>query len=246
MLKLNHRSIVFLLAGIGGGLFAMSALAQQGAPQESPASTAEQAPASPAAETPLPQAPPPAPTVKGPIITKDAGATAFLDVYRVLLHPRCMNCHPNGDVPLQTDASIPHAMNIRRDSRNVGLPCSTCHRESMPIFEHQPPGLPTWHMPPQETPMVFEGRTPAQLCSQLKQPKETAGKDLEGLLHHVEKDALVLYGWNPGPGRSSPPISHEAFVLAFSKWVRAGAPCPHEDVRVDVKKSATRPTSKKQ
>ena len=139
------------------------------------------------------ETPPPPPVVVKPVISRDKGANAFLDVYRVLLHPRCMNCHPNGDVPLQTDASIPHTMNIVRDSANVGLPCSTCHRETMPTEANLPPGLPTWHMPPKEVPMVFEGKTPAQLCTQLKTPKETAGRDLDALVEHVEKDALVRH-----------------------------------------------------
>ncbi len=235
------RSPRLVLAGVvaGAALFGAAVVAQQ-APANKDVTAA---PAPPATEAPT-AAPPAteAPVVKAPVVSIDKGATAFLDVYRVLLHPRCMNCHPKGDVPLQTDDSIPHAMNIRRDSRNVGLPCSTCHRETMPNLPHQPPGLPTWHMPPKETPMVFEGKTPAQLCAQLKKPEETAGKDLDGLVHHVEHDALVHYGWNPGPGRTLPPISHEDFVLAFQTWVRAGAPCPHDDVRVDVKKSATRPS----
>lgn len=257
---------------LGAALFAAAVVAQQApTPQPPPSTTTKTEVAvppqvAPAAPVPATKAPPKKlppqlfpvgklsrvpvkklpprslPALELPVVTVERGATAFLDVYRVLLHPRCMNCHPNGDVPLQTDNSIPHAMNIRRESRDVGLPCSTCHRETMPILPHQPPGLPTWHMPPKETPMVFQGKTPAQLCAQLKKPEETAGKDLDGLVHHVENDALVHYGWNPGPGRTIPPLSHEDFVLAFRTWVKAGAPCPHDDVRVDVKKSATSPT----
>ena len=33
---------------------------------------------------------------------------AFMDVYKVLMSPRCMNCHPSGDVPLQGDDSQLH------------------------------------------------------------------------------------------------------------------------------------------
>src|SRR5678815_5122536 len=33
---------------------------------------------------------------------------AFMDVYKVLMSPRCMNCHPSGDVPLQGDDSHIH------------------------------------------------------------------------------------------------------------------------------------------
>jgi hypothetical protein len=34
---------------------------------------------------------------------------AFLQVYKVLMSPRCMNCHPAGDQPLQGDDSRLHA-----------------------------------------------------------------------------------------------------------------------------------------
>ena len=39
-----------------------------------------------------------------PPTSPEAGKKAFLDVARVLQSPRCMNCHPVGDAPLQTDA----------------------------------------------------------------------------------------------------------------------------------------------
>src|SRR5258707_15304687 len=32
----------------------------------------------------------------------------FLEATRVLLHPRCTNCHPDGDSPLQGDAPRMH------------------------------------------------------------------------------------------------------------------------------------------
>ena len=33
---------------------------------------------------------------------------AFLAAYKVFMHPRCMNCHPKGDAPLQGDDSHVH------------------------------------------------------------------------------------------------------------------------------------------
>src|SRR4051794_33706796 len=41
---------------------------------------------------------------------------AFAQVYTVLMHPRCMNCHPKGDVPLQGDDSHLHTMAPKRGS----------------------------------------------------------------------------------------------------------------------------------
>ena len=64
-----------------------------------------------------------------PTSEQERGEAAFLEVYRVLQHPRCLNCHPDGDAPLQGDVSKPHAMNITRMSEEAGLECAACHQE---------------------------------------------------------------------------------------------------------------------
>src|SRR2546430_2366704 len=54
---------------------------------------------------------------------------AFLEVYKVLMHPRCMNCHPNGDQPLQGEDSHIHTMNVKRGDTGTGkfaLKCGNC------------------------------------------------------------------------------------------------------------------------
>ena len=157
-----------------------------------------------------------------------ADAAPFEPVARVLLSPRCRNCHPAGDVPLQHDAGTPHAMEVGRAAMKQGLTCGACHFEQ-PLEDAgpgMPPGAPHWGLPPEHAKMPFEGRTPAQLCAQLKDPTQTNGKDLAGLLHHVSEDALVKWAWNPGEGRTPPPVSHADFVAAFRAWVDAGGPCP--------------------
>ena len=154
------------------------------------------------------------------------GIEAFGTVYKVLRHPRCMNCHPNGDAPLQYDDSRPHGQNITRRSEKNGLPCATCHRAQNGTKPNTPPGAPHWHLPPADMPMIFEGRTPNQLCEQLKDPKQTGGRSLQQLIEHVDKDALVLWGWSPGPGRTPVSVPHEQFVDAMKIWTSTGAPCP--------------------
>lgn len=164
-----------------------------------------------------------------PPVSAADGAKAFVSVARVLQSPRCMNCHPVGDAPLQTDRSIPHAQNITRASVEAGLACATCHQtrnsEALGI-PGGPPGAPKWGLPPKETPMVFQGLTVTQLCEQLKDPERNGHKDLEALFEHMDKDPLVMWGWAPGGKRTLPPLDHATFSAAVRTWVSSGGACP--------------------
>ncbi|HET9621593.1 MAG TPA: hypothetical protein VFP84_09520 [Kofleriaceae bacterium] len=158
-----------------------------------------------------------------------AGKRGFVAVVQVLQSPRCVNCHPAGDQPLQTDRSIPHAQNISRRTVDAGVPCATCHqdRNSEAIgVAGGPPGAPHWNLPPADMPMVFQGKTATQICEQMKDPKQNHGRSLAQLLDHATHDPIVLWGWNPGGTRTRPPLSHDAFVAAFTAWVDAGGACP--------------------
>jgi hypothetical protein len=156
----------------------------------------------------------------------DPGVAAFGIVYQVLESPRCRNCHPAGDAPLQFDDGRPHGQNITRLSVKNGLTCATCHRDKNNARPGQPPGAPNWKLPPAETPMIFEGRTPKQLCEQLKDPAQTGGRDGKALIDHVANDPLVGWGWAPGPGRTPVSIPRVRVVAALETWVGAGEPCP--------------------
>jgi hypothetical protein len=153
---------------------------------------------------------------------------AFTDVYKVLMSPRCMNCHPSGDVPLQGDDSHLHTMFPRRglDGKGVyAMKCANCHQPANIPGLHTPPGNPNWHLPPADMKMVFQGRTPHQLAKQLMDPKQNGHKNKEQLIAHAS-DALVLVAWNPGDGRTLPPMSHEAFKKAWITWIKNGAYAP--------------------
>lgn len=154
------------------------------------------------------------------------GKAGFATLYKVLQHPRCMNCHPSGDAPLQYDDSRPHGMAISRRSEANGVACATCHRDTNGSRAGQPPGAPSWHLPPADTPMIFQGRSPHQLCEQLKDPRQTGHRDLAALIHHVADDPLVAWGWAPGPGRTPVPVPRAEVVAAMQTWADAGAPCP--------------------
>jgi len=155
----------------------------------------------------------------------DESVAAWETIYAVLQHPRCRNCHPAGDAPLQKDEGVRHAQNITRRSRLDGLTCAACHRSTNSSRKHGPPGAKGWNLPPDATPMVFEGRSSPALCAQLKDPEQNGHRDLEALVEHVN-EPLVKWAWDPGPGRTKPPISHAEFAAAVRRWVDTGAACP--------------------
>src|ERR1700750_3009625 len=95
---------------------------------------------------------------------------AFMKVYKVLMSPRCMNCHPSGDAPLQGDDSHVHTMNVVRGPDGTGMyaaKCSNCHQSSNAPGLHTPPGNPKWQLPPADMKMVFQGRSARQLAMQI-------------------------------------------------------------------------------
>ena len=154
---------------------------------------------------------------------------AFLQVYRVLTSPRCQNCHPAGDAPLQGDDSHVHLQNVKRgkDGHGVyGMRCDTCHQAANLPGAHMPPGNPKWGLPSPEHKMVFAGRSAAAVCAQLKDPKQHGGRTLDAIYDHIANDDLVGWGWNPGDGRTLPPLSRSETVAQLKIWIAGGAACP--------------------
>ncbi len=161
----------------------------------------------------------------------DASASreAFLQVYKILTSPRCQNCHPAGDSPLQGDDSHVHLQNVKRGKDGLGvygMRCTTCHQSSNVSGEHMPPGNPKWSLPAPEHKMIIVGRSPGELCRQLKDPKQTGGRSLQQLLEHVSSDDLVGWAWDPGTGRTPPPLSRAEAVAQMKNWIAGGAACP--------------------
>lgn len=162
----------------------------------------------------------------------DPGLVAFETVRGVLQHPRCQNCHPAGDVPLQGDDGHPHLQNVQRGPEGrgaVGAECTTCHGPANPpasYGEHIPPGIASgWRMPRPEEPLVFVGKSAHDLCEQLKDPAHNGGKDMAALRVHLD-DPLVQWGWDPGHGRAPVSTPRADFLAAWETWASHGAPCP--------------------
>jgi len=151
---------------------------------------------------------------------------AFIAAYKVFMHPRCMNCHPAGDIPLQGDDSRLHPQGVKRGPDGKGLyalKCKNCHQDAHVAGEHMPPGHAGWHLPPANLKMVFEGKSPRQLAMHFKDPKFTGFKTLDKMLEHVEKEPLVTNSWTYG---TPPPLTHEEFVEKVKEWIAKGAAVP--------------------
>lgn len=173
--------------------------------------------------------PPTSPAAPDP---KATGVAAFATVRAVLQHPRCQNCHPGGDAPLQGDEGRVHAMNVQRGPTGQGMAaaeCTTCHGPANPSSnygQHVPPGAAEgWRMPKPEQKLVFVGVAPRALCEQIKDPARNGGKDMAALRAHLDTP-LVTWGWSPGFGRAPVPTPYASFVSAWETWAKAGAPCP--------------------
>ena len=107
-----------------------------------------------------------------------------------------------------------------------GMKCNTCHQVANLSGDNLPPGNPKWSLPPPNMKMVIAGKTPGEFCRQLKDPAQNGGRTLDQIMHHVADDDLVGWGWNPGDGRSLPPLTRPEFVAAMREWVNNGAACP--------------------
>ena len=158
----------------------------------------------------------------------------FVEAAKVLTSPRCMNCHPVGDRPLQGDDHHPHQPPVQRGAEGAGVPgapCMACHTSrNVDLFPgavaayRSIPGHPRWQLAPRE--MAWEGKSIGDICRQLKDRNRNGGRDLALIHEHVAKDDLVAYGWNPGPGRTPVPGTQERLGELIQAWIDSGAACP--------------------
>jgi hypothetical protein len=149
----------------------------------------------------------------------------FSEAARVMLHPRCANCHPSGDVPLQHQGSLhdPPVLRGPEDRGVVGMECGSCHQDQN-LELARVPGAPSWHLAPRS--MAWAGRDAASLCEQIKDPARNGGKSLPQIVDHSEHDKLVAWGWAPGAEREPAPGSQAQFGALIAAWAETGAECP--------------------
>jgi hypothetical protein len=155
------------------------------------------------------------------------GLAAFERIAAVLQSPRCLNCHPRGDRPRQGDDNRIHLMNVQRGADSNGVPgmrCMACHQAHNNDYAGVP-GAPHWHLAPAS--MGWTRLSIAELCRAILDPASNGGRSTADLLKHMTTDKLVLWAWQPGRGRTPPPLSQEDFKFALDLWAMAGAPCPN-------------------
>jgi len=169
---------------------------------------------------------------------KDKSLKLFKEVTNVLRHPRCINCHPSGNHPLQGEGENTHRhyFNVQRgedDRGAIGMRCISCHQSSNNSVTGVPgapepddPMKSRWHLAPLSIGWV--GLNDAELGARLLDKKQNGNMTPDDLVKHMEDDPLVLWGWDPGGNREPIPISHEEFVKTLKEWVATGAHVPEK------------------
>ena len=152
----------------------------------------------------------------------------FREAGKVLQHPRCLNCHPAGDLPTQTDRMTPHQPMVIRGADGhgaPGLPCKACHHAANDA-ESGVPGNVAWRLAPAS--MVWTGRSLGEICRQVKDPAKNGNLDKAALLKHVSENKLVGWAWAPGGKRTPAPGTQAEFGALMRAWFESGVVCPAE------------------
>ena len=156
---------------------------------------------------------------------------AYNKMMDVLTHQRCMNCHPNDNIPKQGNDRHPHYFGIARGENNKGFQatnCNTCHNSENNKYSGVP-GAPHWSLAPAS--MGWEGLSRAQIAERLLDKSANGNRSHKELIKHMTEDDLVLWAWQPGVDangvqRSIPPVSKEDFKEAVKNWFANGAVIP--------------------
>lgn len=170
-----------------------------------------------------------------PIKTKNAEPSlaneAFDKMMDVLTHERCVNCHPNDNIPKQGKDSHPHYFDIARGENNIGFQatkCTTCHQSENNDYSGVP-GAPEWSLAPAS--MYWEGLSRTEIAESMMDPERNGGRTPEETMHHLTEHELVLWAWNPGVNaegvpRELPPVPKDEYIAAVKKWFEEGHVIP--------------------
>jgi hypothetical protein len=158
--------------------------------------------------------------------TAARSAALFTEAGKVVTSPRCVNCHPAGDRPLQGEIQRLHQPPVARGPDGFGtasMRCASCH-QSANYDAVGMPGHPHWHLAPRE--MAWQDKTLDEICAQIKDPARNGGRSLQQILTHMATDTLVGWAWAPGFGRKPAPGTQQELGALIEAWMRTGAVCP--------------------
>jgi hypothetical protein len=149
----------------------------------------------------------------------------FTEAAKVIMNPRCMNCHPAADRPTQGNDMHAHLPPVAHGAGS----CQTCHTDrNFTLMERASyqsiPGHPRWDVAPIE--MAWQGKSAGEICQQIKDPQRNGGRSLELLHDHLTKDDLIAWAWHPGAGRDPVPGTQERLGELVRAWIDSGAACP--------------------
>ena len=149
----------------------------------------------------------------------------FTEAAKVIMNPRCMNCHPATDRPTQGNDMHAHLPPVAHGAGS----CQTCHTDrNFTLMERASyqsiPGHPRWDVAPIE--MAWQGKSAGEICQQIKDPQRNGGRSLELLHDHLAKDDLIAWAWHPGAGRDPVPGTQERLGELVRAWIDSGAACP--------------------
>ena len=159
---------------------------------------------------------------------REKSLQAFGTVLKVIKSPRCINCHPSNDRPRQGDDHHEHLFGVTRGAANHGglvQKCSTCHQSENNGYTNVP-GAPHWGLAPKS--MGWVGLSDIEIANALMDKNKNGGRSAADLVAHMSNDSLVLWAWNPGPGRTLPPVPLEQFRNALNEWLANGAHVPEQ------------------
>src|SRR6201990_2533570 len=111
----------------------------------------------------------------------DRSRAIFGEVGKILTHPRCMNCHPAGNHPLQGNDQHEHMPPVWRGADgHLETNCFGCHTErNVTLHEaasyQSIPGHPRWGLAPPS--MSWEGKSLGEICRQIKGTQSKGGRD---------------------------------------------------------------------
>lgn len=155
----------------------------------------------------------------------ERSAALFVEAGKVLQHPRCLNCHPEGDRPSQ-GAGYPHQPAVQRGAGGLGVTamrCTACHQAAN-FDPGRVPGHPKWRLAPAS--MGWQRRSLAEICAQVKDPARNGNHTLQMIVDHMAHDSLVGWAWNPGADRERAPGTQASFGALIEAWAESGATCP--------------------